>query len=158
MSLQHQSHRNEKELFCIWRVFKEKRSFLGHWDEDTKRYCQNTDLQHPLYCMVLRGGTATTSASPSSKLQTYIQTYPAVNYRVILASQVALWWQPPRSKITTHPGSSCARPAHLTRSVLSQIFYIKPIASATEIVIVTLRFLQLGIRCSRHQVAISLQD
>lgn len=41
-------------------------------------------------------------------------------------SQMALWWKPPRSKINTHPGSSCAHPAHLTKSVLSQVFYMKP--------------------------------
>lgn len=45
--------------------YSKKRSFPGHWDEEVKRYCQCTDLQHTLHCTVLTGDTATTSVSPS---------------------------------------------------------------------------------------------
>lgn len=89
--------------------------------------------------------------TPSSKLQ----GYTGFTNVAVVATTTFQSHHTPRLQ---HFGISCAHSAHLTRSVLSQIFYMKPTASATEIVIVTLRFLQLGIRCSRQQVAISLQD
>lgn len=140
----------KRSSYAFEEYSKKKRSFLTLGWQHEKVLPEHW----PAAPVVLHGA----QRGHSHHLSVPQQTYPAVNYRVILPSQMALWWQPPLSKIITHPGSSCAHPAHLTRSALSQIFHMKPAASATEIVIVTPRFLQLGIRCSRHQVAISLQD